>query len=240
MVLNCGNGAAGQVAGLGRKKANRVVAPIVAQATLHQLAVVHESMHRHEFDRRHTQARKVFNDRSGRQSRIGSAQVRRNLRMAHGEPLHMQFVNYSLMPRNAGRPIGSPGKSRIDHLILRHSGGIVAPVKRQVFLLVPDLVSKMRVAPADGPVYLLAIGIQQKFVMIKTVALLGSIRAIDAVSVQLAGTYFWQIAVPYHISLLRKRDAKTLASPCAVKQAKLDLLSVLGVQREVNALTVPG
>jgi hypothetical protein len=92
----------------------------------------------------------------------------------------------------------------------------------------------------DGSLNLLAIRIQQKFVVIKTMALLGSIGAIYPVSVQLAGTSSWQIAVPYHVCLLGKRDAKILTSPGAIKQAKLHFLRVLGIQREVNAFAVPG
>jgi hypothetical protein len=164
----------------------------------------------------------------------------RNVRVAHGESLDVELINHGLMPGNTGRSIGSPCESGVNHSVLRHSGGIVAPVKRQVLLLVPDPVSKMRIAPPDGPLNLLAVGIKQKFVMIETMTLLGSIRAVDAVSIQLAGTYFRQISVPYHVSMFGQRDAKILMFPVAVKQAKLHLLRVLGVQREVDALTVPG
>jgi hypothetical protein len=98
----------------------------------------------------------------------------------------------------------------------------------------------MRVAPTDGSLNLLAIRIEQKFVVIKTMALLGSIRAVDTVSIQLAGTHFWQIPMPHHVSLLGKRDAKRLPPSGVVKQAKLHFLPVLGVQCEVNAFSVPG
>ncbi len=104
----------------------------------------------------------------------------------------------------------------------------------------PDPVSKMRVAPPDGALNLLAIGIEQKFVVIKTLALVGSIRTIDAVSIQLTGTNLWQISVPYHVSLFGQRHARILTSPAIIKQAKLYLLRMLGVQGEVDALTVPG
>src|ERR1700691_3404228 len=104
----------------------------------------------------------------------------------------------------------------------------------------PHAVSKMRVAPTDGPLNLFSVRIQQQFVMIKTMALLRSVRAVDAVSVQLPGTHLGQIAVPYHVSLFGKRDANTLAPPRIIKQAELYFLCVLGVQREVDALAIPG
>src|ERR1700734_2944338 len=105
--------------------------------------------------------------------------------MAHREPLHVEFVDHGFVPGNGRWAICAPGESGIDDLILWHSGGIVAAVERKIFLFVPDLVSKMCVAPTDCSVNLLAIGIEQKFVMIKTVALLRGIGPIDAISVQL-------------------------------------------------------
>lgn len=137
--------------------------------------------------------------------------------MALRESLYVQFINHGLVPGNTGRLIRSPSESGVDHSILRHSGCVIAPVKRQILLLVPDPIAKMRVAPTDGSLDLLAIRIQQKFVVIKTMALLGSIGARYPISVQLAGTSSWQIAVPYHVCLLGKWDAKTFTCPGAIK-----------------------
>jgi hypothetical protein len=83
------------------------------------------------------------------------------------------------------------------------------------------------VAPTDGSLNLLAIGIKKKFVVIKTMALLGGIRAIHPVCVQLTGTYFWQVTVPDHVSLLGKRGVKRLTFPRNIEQTKLHFLGVL-------------
>jgi hypothetical protein len=92
---------------------------------------------------------------------------------------------------------------------------------------VSDPVSKVGVAPTDSPLNLLAVGVEKKFVMIKTMALRWRIRAIDPVSVQLAWTDFWQVAVPNHVSLLRKPDAKRFTFPRDVKKTEFHFLRVL-------------
>src|ERR1700752_164929 len=106
--------------------------------------------------------------------------------MALGETLYVQLVDQSFVPRDAGRRIRSPGKGRIDYAILRHTGGIVAPIERQVFLLVPNSVSELRVAPANEAVNLFAVGIEKKLMVVKSMALFWGIRTVDSVTIQLA------------------------------------------------------
>ena len=240
IVLNSRMESGCQVPRLDRKKSNRVITPIVAQTAFHQLTVIDEGVHGHELDRGHSQPCEIFDDRSCSQTRIGPAQMSGNVRMAHGESLYVELINQGFVPRNSGWRIGSPGESGVDHPVLRHSGGIVAPVKRQVFLLVSDPVSEVGIAPADGSVNLLAIGVEQKFVVIESVALLRRIGPKHAVPVQLAGTYLRQVAVPDHVSLLGKRNAKRLPFSRNVEQAKFHFLRVLRVEREVDTFTVPG
>src|SRR5271157_953239 len=130
--------------------------------------------------------------------------------MTFRKSLYVQLVNYGLVPGNTWWRIRSPGEGGIDHAIFRHAGGVVAPIKRQVLLLVSDSVSEVRVRPVQSSLNLLAIRIEKKFVGIKTVPLLGCVRAIDAVPVQLSRPNLRQVAVPDHVSLLGKRDADGL------------------------------
>ena len=48
-----------QIGRLWREEAERVVAPVVAQSALHEGAVLHEGVHRHQFDRSDAQAAQV-------------------------------------------------------------------------------------------------------------------------------------------------------------------------------------
>src|ERR1700675_1662595 len=105
-----------------------------------------------------------------------------NIRVAHGESLDMELIDQGIVPRNLEWCIRFPGESGVDHPVLGHSHGIIAPVKRQVLLPVPDPVSEMGVSPPDGSLKLLAIGVEQELVVIKTMALLRSVGAIHPVS----------------------------------------------------------
>src|SRR5271155_4991400 len=103
----------------------------------------------------------------------------------------------------------------------------------------PDSVSEVRVTPTDSSLNLLAVGVEQKFVVIKSVPLLRSVGAKHAVPVQLAGTHLGQVAVPDHVCLLGKRNAEDFTFASNVEQAKFNFLRVLRVESEVHALTVP-
>src|ERR1700682_6085287 len=111
-----------------------------------------------------------------------------NVRVASGESLDMELIDQGVVPGNLEWCIRFPGESGVDHSVLGHSNGIIAPVKRQVLLPVSDPVSEVGVAPPDGSLNLLAIRVKQELVVIKTMALLRGVRAIHPVSVQLART----------------------------------------------------
>src|SRR6201997_860872 len=106
----------------------------------------------------------------------------RNVRVAHGESLDVEVIDQSIVPRDLGWCIRFPGESGVDHSVLGHSNGIIAPVKRKVLLPVSDPVSEVGVAPPDGSLNLLAIGVEQELVVIKTMTLLRGVWAIHTVS----------------------------------------------------------
>src|SRR5205807_2355208 len=124
--------------------------------------------------------------------------------------------------------------------VLWHTGGIVTPVERQIFLLASDTVSKVRIGPVQGSLKLLAVGIKKKFVMVETLALLWSIRTVNTISIQLSRTHLRQVAMPDHIGLLRKWNTKRLPFSRHVEKAKLNFFSMLRIQRKVYALAIPG
>jgi hypothetical protein len=101
-----------------------------------------------------------------------------NVRVAHGESLDMELTDQGIVPRNLEWCVRFPGESGVDHSVLGHSKGIIAPVKRQVLLPVSDPVSEVGVAPPDGSLNLLAIGVEQELVVIETMALLRGVWAI--------------------------------------------------------------
>src|ERR1700733_6333281 len=168
-----------------------------------------------------------FDYRTRCQTRIRPPQDLRNVGMRFGESLYVELINQRLVPGNTRWRVSPPSKGGVDDSVLRHPGGVVTPIKGQVFIFVSDPVSKVGVAPTDSPLNLLAVGVKKKFVVIKTMALRRRIWAIDPVSVQLSRTDLWQIAVPDHISLLGKPDAKRFTFPRNVKKTEFHFLPVL-------------
>ena len=97
----------------------------------------------------------------------------------------------------------------------------------------------MCVAPDQPPGEPLGVRIEQELVGIEAVAVLGLIRAVNAVAIELPGRNVIEVAVPDVLAALGKFDALELAPALAVEQAKLDLLRVGGEQRKVGAPAVP-
>ena len=81
MVLNSLMLAGRRIAHLGREEAERVVAPVVAQALVEQVPVIDEGVHGHQFDRGDPEAQQVIDHRRGGKACVGAAQARRHVRM---------------------------------------------------------------------------------------------------------------------------------------------------------------
>ena len=66
-----------------REEADRVVAPVLAQAAVEQEALVHELVHREQFDGRDSEREQVLDHCRMRDAAVRSAQLRLDVRMAH-------------------------------------------------------------------------------------------------------------------------------------------------------------
>ena len=78
------------------------------------MPVLHEVMHRHQFERRHAHFLQVLDDGLGRHARIGAAQMLRHFRMQARHAAHMGFVNQGFV-RWIGRTLlAAPIESGID------------------------------------------------------------------------------------------------------------------------------
>jgi hypothetical protein len=88
-------------------------------------------------------------------------------------------------------------------------------------------------------VYLLAVWIEKKLVMVEAVTLGWHVRPEHAVSVQLSWPGFRQVAMPNHVCLLRNLYAMSFSFAGGVEETKLHFFGMFGVERKVNALSVP-
>jgi hypothetical protein len=90
-----------------------------------------------------------------------------------------------------------------------------------------DAITEMRITPVNRPLDLFPIRVEKKLVRIEPLPLFWSIRTIDAVSIQLAGTYLGQIAVPHHVGLLGKGYTQGFTPSENVKEAQLNFFRML-------------
>ena len=112
-----------------RKKADRVVAPVVPQPALDQCSLIDERVHRHQFDRRNAEPPQMLDGRWRRHRRIGAAQRRGDVGMTTREAAHVHLVDDGLVPGNGRRPIVVPCERRFDDAAFRHSACAVAAIE---------------------------------------------------------------------------------------------------------------
>ena len=182
----------------------------------------------------------MIDDRRGGEPRVGAAQRRRHLRMAHGHAAHMHFVDDRVMPGRARRAVIAPGERGIDDAALGRAGGAVTFVERQVQLRVGGVVAEVRIAPAHPPRQQPRIRFDQQFVGIEAVAALRIVRAVAAIAVQQAGTRLGQVAVPDLVGVFVQRDALHFVPTGGIEEAQLHLGRVFREQRKVDAFAIPG
>jgi hypothetical protein len=220
--------------------ADRVVAPVVPQAPVHEVLVVHEEVDRHKLDRRHPETFQVVYGRGRGQAGVRAAQRRRDVRVPLRKPLDVGLVDYGVVPGNARRPVVSPGEGRLHHLALGHARGVVPLVEGQILLFGAEPVAEVRVTPVQVTDRGLGVGVEQQLVRVEAVALFGVVGSVDPVAVELAEPPVGQVAVPLLVGALPHLDALDLCLARRVEEAELDLLGVLGEEGEVDPLPVPG
>ncbi len=102
------------VAGLGREEAEGLIAPVIGQPALDEMAVEDELMHRQQLNRCHTQRVEIVEHRRARQPEVRSAQRGRHLWMARRESFHVRFVDDALRERGARRAVCLPIEGRVN------------------------------------------------------------------------------------------------------------------------------
>ena len=143
-------GDVGGVARVGREKADRIVAPVVSQAFLEQMAVVDESVHRQQFDRRDAERLDVVDHRLRTEAGVGAAQLLVDLGIQLGEAFDVGLIDDCAIPRHAAAPVfAAPLEIGIDHDRLRHEGRAVAFVEGEVVALGADRVAEHRGIPGQ-------------------------------------------------------------------------------------------
>jgi hypothetical protein len=98
-----------------REKADRVVAPIIAESAVDQMPIVDELMHGHQFDGAHTERAEIVDGIRVRESGIRAAELRRDIRHPRGEAFDVQLVNLRQMQRGVGATVVTPIEGVVHH-----------------------------------------------------------------------------------------------------------------------------
>ena len=239
-MLELGDVVAGhQVARRRGEEADGVVAPVVGEPLLDEVAVVEEGLDRQELDRRHPELREVL-DHLRRAERLEGAGDRfAEVGMAPGHALDVGLVDHRLGPGLPRRAVVAPGVGGVDDPAFRHRPGAVAAVEGQVLVAVADAVAVERVVPAELACECAGVGVEEKLVRVEAVAGRGLVGPMGAQAVELPGAEVGEVAVPDLVGELGQRDALGLALAVGVEEAELDLGRVGREDRDVDAGPVP-
>ncbi len=175
------------------EKADRVIAPVVAQAPLGEGAVVHVLVHRHQLDGGHSQSLEMRDHDGMSQAGVAASGLGGNLGMAHRHALDVRLVDHRLVIGNAQRSVVVPVEERGDHDRLHGIRGGIGVVHR---LRLAEPVGKQRLVPLDAPIDRLGVGIQQQLVRIASMPSRRFVRAVHPIAVALTGPHAGQVAVP--------------------------------------------
>ena len=222
-----------------REEADGVVAPVVLESLVEQVAVVDEGVDRQQLDGRDAQRRQVIGDFRARHAGIGAAQGLGHRGMPPREALHVRLVDDGIFPRRAAARGAPPGEGRIDDAGLEVERGAVALVEGEVVVRF-DLIAEQRGIPLQLTDHLPGIGVEQELVGIEAMAGRRLVGTMNAIAVDRARPRIGKVAVPDFVGVFRQHDALDLAFAGGIEQAKLDLCRVGREQCEIDAQPVPG
>ena len=221
---------------MGSEEAEGVITPVITQAEFAQSVILHELVDRHQFDGGDTKILQVFNDLGMRQTRVGAAEVLRDVRVRHRHALHMGFIDDGLVVRGAWCAVIAPVEERVDHDGLHRMVNAVLGVPAVGVLRISDVIAEKRgiavILAGEGT----GIGIHEELGGITTLAVVRVPGTVDAVAIALTWLYAGDVAVPDVIVLLIERDSCFL--PIVVNEAEFNAFSDVGEQCEVGARTV--
>ncbi len=207
---------------VGREEANCVVAPIVGEPFVEQMAVVDEGLNRHQLDRRDAKALDVIEHGLLAESCEGATQIFRYVGMSFGKTAHVGFIEDHALPGQRIAFRMTPRKIGVDHLAFRHEGRAVALVEGQIAVFRIERIAEDFRRPLKLADMRFGVGIEQEFVRIETMAFFRFIRAVHPIAVHRTGFEIRQEHVPDLVGVLRQLDAFDLRLAGFIEQTQFD------------------
>src|SRR6516164_7169508 len=109
------------------------------------------SVHWQQLDSGRAKIFQITNRLLIRDSRIGAAQIFRDLLPEFCESLHVQLIDHCFRKRRGWAFVVAPIESAIDHHRLHHRPRVVTRIARKIFRRIPDGVAEHFIRPFDLP-----------------------------------------------------------------------------------------
>ena len=210
-LANLATGGPGRaVIAMGGQKADAVIAPVVAQAPLEQVGVVHELMDRQQLHRGYPQVREVTGDCRVRQTRISAADVLGHVRVPEAQPFDMSFVNDGLVQRDVQAGVAGPVEVPVGYDAFGH---VARRVGRVQLFWMSETMPEQSFTPFDAAIDRRGVGVYEQLGGVAAEPLGGRPRAVHPEAVALARADSREQAVPDMSSPLRKLEPLFLARP---------------------------
>ncbi len=169
-----------------------VVAPVVGEALVDEVGVLHELVHRHQLDGGHAQALEVADDRGVGHTGVRPADLLGYVGVGHRQALDVGLVDDRVVVLVLRVPVAAPVEERVDHHREHRVAQAVGVVER---LGLAEGVGEQRLVPVDLALDRLGVGVQQQLRRVAPVALLGRVRPVHAVAVALPRLHAGQVHV---------------------------------------------
>src|SRR6185312_2254426 len=178
-------------------KPDRVVAPVVRETAVEQMAVVDEGVDRQELDRSHPERLDVLDYGRGAETLIGSAMRLGYAGVALGKAAQMGLVDDRAIPGDgAAARLALPVEIGVDDDAFVHVRLAVALVESRVVPAFHAVAEHCRM-PLEVAEMAAGIGVEQQLMRVEAVAGGGLVGTVYAVAVNRAGPDAARIAVPH-------------------------------------------
>ena len=114
------------------KEGDCIVAPVIGETLVEQIAVVDEGVYRQQLHRRKTQTADMIEHARLGQPAKGAAQILGYRSIELGVAAHVHFVDDGALPPDTRRALLSPRESGVNHTAARHKRRAVAIVEGEV------------------------------------------------------------------------------------------------------------
>ena len=161
------------------------------------MAIARVMVDRHQLDGSDTEFLQVVDGRLARQRFVGAALRFGDAWHAVREAPHVHLIDDRVVPRRSERPVGPPGKRRVDDRAERSERGVVAIVEGEVRVRIADAVAEHLVAPPNRTRHGLGVRIHDNLVGVESMAILRIVRSVYTITVELVRPDIRKETVPH-------------------------------------------